>query len=816
MAHIKFSQIKYSITCMLTAFVLLAGLGTTAIASGIGYITNFSVKQDRTIAIEMGSHFLYIQVCSENIVKIDFRPNGIYDASTPVIAQHDWKVTEYKLDSNSDYYTISTAAFRLKIKKNPCRIELMDKNGNLLIKEQDVIGVFPGGIKLQHNPTDNLYGIYGYNRDDMQVGLLRQKGGYIQAKPQGGCGAPFVWSTAGYGIIVDTDGGDIYNDGALLSFNNCSKKNMEYYLFTGSPKQILEAAGKISGMPPMLPKWNCGYGQMKWGIDEAEYKSIINGYRSRNIPIDWFMIDFDWMAWGEDHYGEFRWGKKFPSGATGQLKEWSSERGIKLFGITKPRIIAKNADGSFTEQGKYAEEHHFWWPGEKFFPDYVCKLSSKDLNFSIPECRAWWWGHLKTGGYDKGMVAFLNDECDDSNAGGLYSLGNFSNLYMQQSIYDGMRSSNNKRVWSLNRTAYLGSQRYAYGLWSGDNFDSYKDLHSQLGKMLSANNILVDNWGFVVSAFWHDRPPLTPAFYIRSMQVGMFAPVFFVHGMYGQNKQPWVMGTQAEKIAKQVIETRYRWAPYTYSYERQKHERAIGIARPLLMDFPQDDKLKDEYETFLYGDYILVSPVVDSAQTVKEIYFPEGEWIDYTDGKIYTGNRSYKLSINDQTLEDIPMFIRKGAIIPNQDTEDYIGEKKLPYLYVDIFPDTKQTSFDYYDDDGITYDYEKGTFLKQHMAVQDLGDSVTVTVSARSGTYISSTHFYLLKIHYRNSSGVQIENHSLKHFADMNHLINSEKSGWATGSDAYGAVTYVKIKAGENNHINIKIIGKEQHPAAIN
>jgi alpha-glucosidase len=810
------SKIKYKHTRI--CLILLVGMLLVCMdnqicqASGIGYITGFTIRPDHVVAIEVGPHRLYVQICAGNIVKVDFHPNGLVDMSTPVISTQKWEPITFSVDSTSDAYFLKTREMSVRIQRNPCRISVMDTTGSCLIKEQDVMGVFSGGLKLQHQAGDALYGIYGYNRDDMNVGLLRQKGGYIQAKPQGGCGAPFIWSTAGYGIIVDTDGGDIYNDGSLLSFNNCSKKNVEYYVMVGAPRQILEAAGKITGKPPLLPKWNTGFGQMEWGINEAEYKDHITGYRQRNIPLDWFMIDFDWMAWGEDHYGEFRWGKKFPSGSTGELKKWSDDRGVKMFAITKPRIIAKNADGSFTEQGNYAQEHNFWWPGEKFFNDYVSKLPSKDLNYSIPECRTWWWNHLKKGGYDKGMVAFLNDECDDSNAGGLYSLGNFSNLFMQQSIYEGMRSANNQRVWSLNRTAYLGSQRYAYGLWSGDNFASYRDLRSQLGKMLSAANILVDNWGFVVSAFWHDRPPLTADFYIRSLQTGLFAPVFFIHGMYGQKRQPWVMGTKAEKIAKEVIQTRYRLIPYTYSYERIKHEKAIGICRPLILDYPDDKKVADLYETFMYGDYILASPVVDSAQTLKDIYMPGGTWIDYKNGKIYQGNKTYQVPINKETLQDIPMFIKKGAIIPNQEVMNYEGEKIPSIINMDIFPDRQLTNFNYYEDDGHTYNYEKGVYLKQSITVKDQGNAVLLNISAKLGSYVSGTQYFLLKVHYRQSKTVKNNNSPLLRFKDGKALSKAAGEGWTTGEDVYGKITFIKIKACNNYATYLEIGGKELLP----
>lgn len=774
-------------TITIIALVLAQSLSAKKTDNNSG---TFVFKTSRDLCI--------ITVCSDNILKIDYRPDSKKTPNTPVIdISKSWEKGNYIISNNKATLNIQTKKFEVIVKKEPFKLEVKTIEGKQLLEQWHKPE--GGSIEFKHNETDNLYGLSGYNRD-VNSGIppiTRNDGGKIHAQPQGGCGAPFIWSTSGYGILLDTDGGSILNTGGVLSFSHCSKTNYEYYIIIGEPKTIIKSAGLITGLPPMFPKWTSGFGQLEWGINESEFKTHINEYRKRDIPIDWFMIDFDWMAWGESDYGEFRWGSKFPSGSTNQLKTWSDSIGIKIVGITKPRIIAKDISGKFTMQGSYAEKNGFWYPGEDFFNDYFSGQASKDLQFAIPECREWWWSHLQKGAFDKGIVGFLNDECDDSNVGGLYSLGNLTNIYMQQSIYEGQRSNSNKRVWSVNRTAYTGSQKYAYGIWSGDNYPTFEDLRTQPAKMLVANNCLVPTWGFCATSFW-DTSPIIPEFYIRSLQLAMFSPLFFLHGAYNQQKQPWFFGESVVKAARDIIQFRYKMIPYIYSYERIKHESMLGISRALMIDYPNDSNVVDMSETFMFGDYILASPVLTQGMKTKKVYLPEGEWINYNNGAIYQGKTFCEIKTDDSCFTDIPMFIKKGAIIPTQDVVSNV-EKATAYIYVDVFPNQKESFFHFYDDDGLTYEYEKGNYLKKVFRQQDKGSCVEFDIRTQNATYKPSYSSFIVKVHSQSTKSVELNKENLKEFQSYESLLTANEEGFFNAEDRYGKLTYIKVNVNSPN-----------------
>ena len=361
---------------------------------------------------------------------------------------------------------------------------------------------------------------------------------------------------------------------------------------------------------------------------------------------------------------------------------------------------------------------------------------------------------------------------------------------MQRALYDGQRAISNQRVWSVNRNFWLGSQRYAYGLWSGDIPTGFASMAGQRARMLSAINVGAMQWGMDGGGFKNGTP--TPENYARWIQFGAFTPIFRVHGDFGQKRQPWVYGPVAEKAATDAIRLRYALIPYIYSHEYTRRSTGVGLVRPLLFDWPHDPQLRNDVDAWLFGDWLLVSPVVEPGQTSKDIYLPAGRWTDWFSGKVYEGGQSIHLAIDSKTWGDIPLFIRDGAIIPTQPPMDYVGQHPLTQLDVEIFPATKRSTFDYYDDDGSTYDYEHGAYFLQPLSAQRRGNTVQIELGAASGSFKPALQFYLLKIHGGAAAHISGD---LKLFDDLDTLQHSSGEGWARGHDRYGDVTWARVSA---------------------
>lgn len=645
----------------------------------------------------------------------------------------------------------------------------------------DVDTLRQGKLHAQHAADDALYGIGGYNAtEDAAAGLLRKGKQVADAGEQGHAGAPFVWSTAGYGVLLDADGATFTLQPGTITAAS-PDRHSDVYVLLGAPAQIFGALARLSGNAPLFPKWAMGFTNSQWGIDQQELLQIVDTYRAKHIPIDNITLDFDWKAWGEDNYGEFRWNPtKFPDGPGGALKKQMDARGIHLTGIMKPRVHVD------TVEGRYATAHDFWVPGEKVSDDYFSHKPVKDINFDLPAARQWFGNLAIRYGYDNGIVGWWNDEADTTGSDTEF-------MNMQRALYDSQRAVSNQRVWSINRNFWLGSQRYAYGLWSGDIATGFASMAGQRARMLSAINVGAMQWGMDGGGFNHGTP--TPENYARWIQFGAFTPIFRVHGDFGQKRQPWVYGPTAEKAATDAIRLRYALIPYIYAYTHRLHADGVGLVRPLLFDWPHDPQVRNDVDAWLFGDWLLASPVVEPGQTAKDIYLPAGRWTDWFSGKVYAGGQTVHLAVDNKHWSDIPLFIRDGAIIPTQPVEDHVGQRPLTQLQVEVFPADARTQFDYYDDDGNTYDYEKGAYFLQTLSVQRQGNTVQFATSAVSGTYKPALKFYLLKIHGGVTTALNSNGAALKTFDSLAALQHGQGEGWASGHDRYGAVTYVRVTA---------------------
>jgi alpha-glucosidase len=773
---------------------------------GLGTLDRAAVN-GATLTLRVRRDTLTVQVVEPNILRVHFEPHGQTSPPTAVVdPSRRWvNDTPAKIETRSDPIVVSTKAMVVKISKAPVRLAIYGPAGQPLLWEPKEGGVYPGGLRFASRIRGPFFGIdatsiSGQNfdrRQDVRSGMSRT-GGAVAAGRQGDGGAPLVYTTD-YGLLLDSVGGDFHLFDGSVDFAGGSRKDVEYFVIVGGPKTIMRAAAEITGHPPMMPKWTLGFMNSQFGTTQSEVTQIIDTYRAKQIPIDAFILDFDWKAWGEDNYGEWRWNStsgpgnvspdKYPDGASGKFAREMREKGIKLVGIYKPRILLRNVDGDFTQAAAYARDHHFFFDGEQPYIDYFSNRQALDIDFTKPAARTWFWQHMIPA-YRAGIQYFWNDEAD-SIADLMFP--SLQNEDMEKAMYEGARSIGDQRVWSLNRDFFLGAQRYAYAQWSGDISTGFASMGWQESRMLSTISLGEPHWAMDTGGF-HGNPD--PENYARWLEFAAFVPVMRVHGDLNDHRQPWVYGAQAEADAKAAIDLRYRLIPYMYAYEHQAHASGVGIVRPVFWDFPEDTaRTADLTDEWMFGDELLVAPIVAEGQEHRTIYLPPGEWTDYFRGQRYEGGKDIVYSVDPQAWSDIPLFVRVGAIIPTQDVQQYVGERPVTRVYVDVFPTKEQTRFAYYDDDGITYAYEKGAFYEQQLSASDDGESVHFDAAAPTGSYAPPLQEYEIRLHGIAARSVTIGGATGHAFADLAHLESGAAPGWTTGTDRYGPVTFVIVPA---------------------
>jgi alpha-glucosidase len=715
----------------LLPILCISFLSTTqeSIAQNLGAVTHIQLL-DNALFLSVGTDVVVFKPCTENILMVNYRPNGIKDPDTLVVGRTNWIPLGATIDTLGDPLTITTGSYRIEIGRDPLRFHMYRKlakdNTQLLCEEPSTGGILPNSAVLTTS-GGTFYGVHNRSRGS----ITSQTGGTINAGSQGQAGGPFAWTTRGWGFLADVDGGSISIGGNSFSFTRPSapsKRDLEFYLIVGRPKEIIKGLHEITGFPPLFPKYTLGFMNTEWGIDQTELYSDIRTYRQKLIPIDAYILDFDWMDWGSDNYGEFRWGPKFPDGQSGAIVDSLKLYGMNLMGIRKPRVHVN------TIQGQYCQNNGF-------FVDYVTDYFSGKLvgrlNFQDPAVRKWYWESfaVQSNSYSKGLTGYWNDEADEYG-------GNLMFMQMQRAQYEGQRAFNNKRVWSINRNFYTGAQRYAYALWSGDIQSGFSAMADQRLFMLSSITLGASWWGMDIGGF---QSTPSPANYYRWIQFGAFVPVFRVHGSYNQEREPWYYGAEAESIATKYIRLRYRLMPYIYSAAWENHLTGVSIVRPLVFEYPRDPAVENISSEWMFGNSLLVSPVVQADVVQQTVYLPEGDWYDFNSGKHYVGTATYNVPV---TTVDIPIFVKGGSIIPMSTAAQYVSSPEMQKTVILASYPGGTGKCTVYDDDGVTYDYENGAFCTSSITNDRNDQRAIIGIGPRTGSFMTQQRDWLAEMNW--------------------------------------------------------------------
>ncbi len=676
---------------------------------------------NNALTLHFGQDKIVFRVCLDNMLEIDYQPGGIQDASTEVIFRKSWDPAAAIIDTSEDPILITANGFTAEIGRSPFALRIMNILGQVI--QQSGWQDFPRNSLRYQVLRGNIYGL----TNNAQGTLTKNSGASISAGSQGHAGAPFLWSTEGWGIVADLDGGGVYINGPVLDISKpagFSKKDFDLYFILGNPADIFQAMADLTGRPPLFPRFSFGFLNTEWGMDEAELLRDVRTYREKGIPVDAYVLDFDWMAYGEDNYGEFRWGPKFPGALIGTLQDSLDSLKLELFGIRKPRIHLNTVQGNFCSANGFFVDTQ---------TDYFTGRQVGRLDFRKSGVRDWYWNSfaVQEGTYGKGIIGYWNDEADEYG-------GNFMFMQMQRSHYEGQRAFNNKRVWSINRNFYLGAQRYAYAHWSGDIRTGFQSMADQRTFMLTSV-ALGSGWWSMDTGGFQGTP--SPENYIRWLQFACFVPVMRVHGTYGEEREPWNYGPDAERIARNVIRLRHELIPYISTYAWENHLTGVSIIRPMCFVYPEDVSFANTNSQWFFGNEMLVRPVVEPGAAQVTVSFPPGVWIDYFRGDTFSGPAAVDYPVS---IDDIPLFIRGGSIIPMQPAGRIVDDPdtSLSVLKIVCFPGGNG-SFELYEDDGKTYNYEQGISACTGFSTTWEGEVFVLNIGARTGPYLPPSRDYM-------------------------------------------------------------------------
>jgi alpha-glucosidase len=697
------------------------------------------VKFDDRIVFNCNNNItVSIKVIDNQILQIHYSQNNfnLKNKSFAVIDSVLSETVSFGFAEQPDSYEIYTAKLIIRVNKSPFKIRVFDKWQKLLTEDYDKLGCVIDSPHISCNKLlkkdERIYGLGEKNGS-----LIRNGAKFKMWNSDKPCysvdedplykSIPFFMSSEGYGIFFDNTYKSEFEFGVknreAYSFSAPGGELLYYVLYGSSFKQIISAYTRLTGRPIMPPAWALGFSQCRGLLTtEKLTREIAQGYRSRKIPCDVIYQDIGWTQ----HLQDFEWRKENYENPVKMLSDLRKD-GFKVIVSQDPVISKANkkqwdeADslGLLTIDIRSGKAYDMPWPwgGE-------CGV----VDFTKPET-ADWWGTYQQKAIDDGVMGFWTDMgepawSNEENTDRLFmkhhlgmhdEIHNVYGLTWDKVVTEQFEKRNpDKRIFQMTRAAYAGMQKYTFG-WSGDagNGNTVEDgwelLASQIPLALSSGLGLIPFWSCDISGYCGDIKDYgsLSELYIRWLQFGAFNSLSRIHHEGNNAVEPWLFGEEAEEICKSAIELKYRLFPYIYSYSHEAYDTGWPIMRPLFFEFPSDKETYNLSSQFLFGKELLIAPVVEEGAAIKRIYLPKGEWIDYHNKlDTYQGSQWIDYPVN---LSTIPVFIKRGTIVPEMPVMQYINEHPNYNLIVRVLPalTNREASFSIYEDDWESNNYKK-------------------------------------------------------------------------------------------------------------
>jgi len=643
-----------------------------------GVLLNTITKQGKNVKI-------IVKIINDQVVRIRaFLENEYADLEDKFwLEKLNLKENNYNIKIFNDQLSIFTTSIEIRIKFDPWNLAFYNRKGQIILSETatDVNAIgkdrslplgysYESGQILGFNETfilrydEHFYGfgekfidfdkrserLIMWNKDALGV---RNEASYKNI--------PFFMSTKGYGIFVNSAKAVEFNMGSISTASytmSLPGNEMDYYVIYGPAfKNILYHFTELTGKASLPPLWSFGL-WLSTGFKETDrnqVEELSKKIRKEDIPADIIHFDCYWLR--NNMWCDLTWDKdRFykPQELISNL----NKQGYKICLWINPYVSEKSqmfmegvSKGYFLKKKDGDVYIKDMWHGQQ----PPCAI----IDFSNPEAVDWFKNKL-VDLLNIGISVFKTDFGEDIPPDAYFYNGktgkemhNLYSLYYNRIVFSVTKEvSGYGLVWG--RSGYIGSQKYPV-CWSGDPATSFEAMASVLRGGLSYGMSGVPFWSHDIGGFYGTP---TKELYIRWAQFGFFTSHTRCHGI--TTREPWNYGEEAKEIFKKYSKLRYRLLPYIYSSAIKSIKIGLPFIRPLVLEHQNDPTTYNIDDQYYFGDDILVAPLF-SEENFRKIYLPKGNWIDYWNGKIYCGPQWINYNA---PLDTLPLFIKKGAIIP--------------------------------------------------------------------------------------------------------------------------------------------------------
>jgi alpha-glucosidase len=737
------------------------------------------------IAITDGAAREEITAVRDDIIRVRIAPTGTMpeDASWAVLPGPLHASVNVTPQTSSDSYGFRTAALDVQVSRSTMRLTVRDLSGKII--QQDALPVRFQGSSFRiykSMPLDEHY----FGLGDKTGPLDRRNEAFSD------------WNTDAYrfqestdpiyrsipyfliyragiasGIFLDNTWRTSFDFGKALpgvySFGSVSGPLNYYILYGPAPQKVVEDYAWLTGTPPLPPLWTLGYQQSRYSYTpQSRVLEIAHHLREDRIPADAIYLDIAY----QNHNRPFTVDTTTFPDFKGMISQLHSED-FHVITITDLHI-ANYPGHNYAPYDTGAAGNHFVhnpdgsvysgvvWPGPSVFPDFT-QQQSRD-----------WWGTLYKSFYlQDGLDGFWNDMNEPSvfneptktmpidlvhridepgfatRTATHAEIHNIFGMQNSRGTYEGMlKLKPNQRPFVLTRASYAGGQRYA-ATWTGDNSSTWNHLR--------ITHFMLENLGLSGFAFtgadvggYAGTPPAD--LLTKWLELAAFEPIDRDHTEINSgNQEPWVGGPAQEAIRRRFIEDRYRLMPYLYTVADQASRTGLPMIRPLFLDYPDaaadrhpiDNDISASGE-FLVGHDLLVAPSPYPEEPDPYVVeFPSTLWYNYWTGQKYGPAGPNPTLPADQVplsmrvtpeLDTVPVYVHGGSILPIQPLVQSTSETPHGPLTLKVYAGD-DCSGSIYQDDGHTFDYKHGAYLRIHFTCSATPGGLTVHADPQQGTY---------------------------------------------------------------------------------
>ncbi len=760
-------------------------------ASGSVFAQKYN-KTDHGVNVTVDNLNIEVRFYSNHIVRITKYPSGTHFQKTSFAVVKKPENVEFNIKKENNSLDIIGKSLKVSLDMTNGKVSFYSSTGKELLTEKAGGAQFSQGKDpLEHafdvkqafqlTNSEAIYGLGQHQRGSMnqrnQTLVLEQRNRQIDI--------PYFYSTRGYGLFWDNTSTTIFKDTTGVTyFDSTVGKCIDYYVLSAkNADQGLVQWEDLTGKAPMFPKWVFGYWQSRERYKTREQiLGVVKKYRSLKVPLD--VIVQDWQYWGgvHKHWNSTRFiPSRFPD-PKGMISQIHNMKAHIVISVWPSFGVSTQIYKMMNEHGYLYKEMNTWPP------------TSDDRVYDVfnPDARNLYWSFLNRNLFSIGIDGWWLDSTEPDQLGpakryndikthlGLF--GKVRNAFPIEhvgGVYRHQRAeTSKKRVVILARSAFAGQQRYGSAVWSGDTQSNWKSLHAQITNGLNMAISGIPYWTMDIGGFFSNGYPggsKDPAFqelYVRWLELGAFCPIMRSHGTSTPREiyQFGHKGYWAYDSIDKFINLRYRLMPYIYSNAWRVTSQSYTMMRPLIMDFPGDEKVRDINNEYMFGPSILVRPVTQPLYTQRigkkssrtdfsvvktvPVYLPKGTaWYNFWTGAKRDGGQEISA---EAPINQIPLYVKAGSVLPMGPFVQYATQKPAAPVEIRIYPGA-DGHFTLYRDENDNYDYQKG----DHELVSIKWDDAhnTVTIGKREGHFkgmIKNLTFRFVLVGSHSGAGLEM------------------------------------------------------------